>query len=84
MNLEDRIFSLRLSKQTEFVASLIADKFKLSDIDSIDKLYSSKTYALLSNEKTKLWHNSPQARFEIYKCEEKTGDPRNSAYVLGE
>jgi len=84
MNLENRIFAIRLSKQAEFVISLIADKFNLSEMDAIDKFYSSKMYALLSNEKTKLWHNSPHALFEIYKCEIETGEPRNSVYVLWE
>ena len=36
--------------------------------------YESKTYEMLSNEETKLWHYSPLTLYHIWKSERETGE----------
>lgn len=56
------------------VIDLIADKEKMDEISAIDVFYSSKTYDLLANEKTKMWHYSPLTLYMIWKSEQETGN----------
>lgn len=56
------------------VIDLITDKEKMDEISAIDVFYSSKTYDLLANEKTKMWHYSPLTLYMIWKSEQETGN----------
>ena len=54
--------------------SLIAEKQKISEEDTIKKLYSSKLYAALEKEETKVWQYSTQMLYSLFEQEEKNGD----------
>jgi hypothetical protein len=59
-----------------FVASLIdkiANDFHLSEEEAIEKLYSSKLYAFLEDEETKVWHFSTEKLYDLFREEMKTG-----------
>ena len=56
------------------VIDLIISKGKKDEISAIDAFYSSKTYQLLSNEETKMWHYSPLTLYMIWKEEQETGN----------
>lgn len=56
------------------VIDLIISKEKKDEISAINAFYSSKTYELLSNEETKMWHYSPLTLYMIWKEEQETGN----------
>lgn len=43
------------------------------NLQEIDAFYRSKLYALLSDEKTGMWHLSPRTLADLYEEERKTG-----------
>ncbi len=53
---------------------LIVKNEGLDDIDAINEFYNSKTYGLLSEEETKLWHYSPLTLYSMWKGEKETGE----------
>ncbi len=53
------------------IVSLIIDYKKLIFEDAINYLYQSKLYEYLGNEKTKLWHLSPNKLFELLENEKQ-------------
>lgn len=55
------------------LVSLIAEKQNISGEDAIKKLYSSKLYAALENEKTKVWQYSTHMLYSLFEQEEKNG-----------
>lgn len=57
-----------------YTISLIAKHEKFDDITAINKFYYSKTYEMLTNEKTKMWHFSPMTIYTIWKHEQETGE----------
>lgn len=56
------------------VLDLIVNKENIGENDAIIKFYTSKTYELLSNESTKLWHYSPLTIYLIWKSEQNNGE----------
>jgi len=54
------------------IQTIIANK-KISVIEAVKLFYVSKLYGKLENEKTKLWHLSPLALYELLEMELKTG-----------
>lgn len=56
------------------VIDLIMKNESINDIKAMNSFYKSKTYDLLSNEETKLWHYSPLMLYSIWKSEIETGD----------
>jgi len=66
-------FKATLQMLVPMVVQIIMDKKNISVIESIKLLYLSKLYEKLEIEKTKLWHLSPLALFEILDLEQKTG-----------
>jgi len=59
------------------IAAAIVDKIMidshLEEDEAVEKLYVSELYAVLENEKTKLWHCSVPMLYELYKSESMTG-----------
>ena len=55
------------------LAEMIAKKQNISNEEAISKLYSSKLYASLENEETKVWHYSTMMLYSLFEQEEKTG-----------
>ena len=56
------------------IIELIANKESLDDNAALNAFYQSKTYELLSDENTKLWHYSPLTLYSIWESEHKTGN----------
>lgn len=63
------------------ICSLIAKEKKISNTDAFDLFSKSKTHSMLMDKSMEMWLFSPEALFDIWKVEEKTGDPRNSPYL---
>jgi hypothetical protein len=55
------------------IIQTIIAKRKISVIEAVKLLYVSKLYDKLENEKTKLWHLSPLALYELLEMELNTG-----------
>lgn len=51
----------------------IIQKEKMVEEEALLRFYLSKTYKMLSNEESKLWHYSPLTIYEIWKNELETG-----------
>ena len=65
------ILSIALIPQT---VDLIVKKERMDDISAINAFYQSKTYEMLSNEETKMWHFSPMTVYLMWKHEKETGE----------
>ena len=46
---------------------------KLSEKEAVESLYGSQLYQMLEEEKTKLWHLSPKALYDLLQQEKTTG-----------
>ena len=53
---------------------LIAKEKNISEEDAVKRLYSSKLYAMLEDEETKVWHYSTKMLYSLFEQEEQTGD----------
>lgn len=51
----------------------IVENENISENEATESFYNSYLYSILEDEKTKLWHLSPKALYELYKQEKETG-----------
>lgn len=56
------------------LVSLITEKQGISEEDAVKKLYSSKLYASLEKEDTKVWQYSTHMLYSLFEQEEKNGE----------
>lgn len=69
--MEDKKFRAILTLLVPQVVQLICENHSIGEIEAIKEFYKSEVYALLEEEKTKIWHFSPLTLFNMYD-EEKT------------
>ena len=62
-------FSAMLSVIVPPVVGLISTREGISEAAATDLFYSSKVYARLSDESSKLWHYSAETLYSMYKDE---------------
>lgn len=55
---------------------MIGNKKRVTEEEAILKLYTSKLYAALEREETKLWHYSTEMLYSLLEQEEQTGSIR--------
>ena len=55
---------LLLPSKMSWIASMLAEDRGISIVEAMKIAYSSKLYARLADEKTKLWHFGPVALYE--------------------
>ena len=55
------------------IIDLIMSNEGFTDIKSLEKFYHSKTFELLSDTETELWHLSPLTIYNMWKTEHETG-----------
>ena len=55
------------------LSELIMKEYKVSDEMAADMLYSSELFKTPEDEKTKLWHLSAHALFDLFMEEQQTG-----------
>ncbi len=56
------------------VLDIIMKEKQIDEIAAMNEFYQSKTYELLSDEDTKVWHFSPLALYNVWKTEKETGE----------
>ena len=66
--------SVVLSMTVPQIIELILENSNLSELEATEQFYSSRVYALLEDEETKLWHFSPLTLYNMYEEEQKTGE----------
>ncbi len=66
------------------VSLLIAQSRKISELDALRLFLNSKTHEMVLDADLKMWYFSNLAIFDMWECEEATGDPRNSLYLRGD
>lgn len=71
--MEAEKFSAVMGMLVEQVVHLIAENYAYDEMIASNEFYNSKTYALLEQEETKLWHFSPLTLFNMFDEEKKTG-----------
>jgi len=55
------------------IVQLIVENKNYTNIDAIKIFYNSELYAMMENEKSKLWHLSPLTLYELFDEELSTG-----------
>ena len=55
------------------LVGFISHKQQISEDEAVRKLYSSKLYAMLEDEETKVWHYSTEMLYQLFEQEEKMG-----------
>lgn len=55
------------------VVELVCKRQGMSEVDAIRAFLASRTYAALENEKTKVWHFSPETLYLMFSAEQQTG-----------
>ena len=63
------------------VINSIMKKYGYDFFTALRKYYYSETYKMMANPKCAMWEFGTPAIFEIWECELRTGDPRNSVYI---
>lgn len=63
------------------VCSFVAEEKKISNIEAFEIFSKSQTHSMLMDDEMKMYYFSPEALFQIWKVEEKAGDPRKSPYL---
>ena len=71
--MEEKKLSAILVLLVPQVVALIVENDGLSELEATEALYNSTLYTALEEEKTKLWHLSPKALYELFRQETETG-----------
>lgn len=71
MNREE--FEVIMPYISDDLVSVIAKNKKISEIDAIKMLYSSKLYSMLEDEENKVWQYSTQMLYSLFEQEQKNG-----------
>lgn len=63
------------------VVRLICNKYDYTPQDALHKFLASKTYQMLCNPQLAMWEFSPSGIFDVWECEQITGNPKTSRYI---
>lgn len=67
-------FTAMLPTISADLIAMISDKQGISEEDAIRQLYTSKLYAALEKEETKIWQYSTNMLYALYEQEKSTGE----------
>ncbi len=68
----------------EKIVQMIALGNTITVLEAIDQFYHSKTYEMLINPELYLWDFSDKEIYDVWLCEQRTGNPRASVYITGD
>ena len=63
------------------VVRRICGKYDFTPVEALRKFVASETYRMLRDPKLQMWDFSPLGIFDMWECEQITGDPRKSLYI---
>lgn len=69
---------------TRNIVANIVQKYGMDEKTALCKYIDSKTNEMFNNTRLAMWEFTPEVIFELWECEQITGDPRNSVYIRGE
>ncbi len=62
----------------------IIDKYGMEQMNAARAFLTSETHSMLEEADLAMWEFSERAIFDMWECEQVTGDPRNSVYLRSE
>ena len=77
-------YPYELANQDKEIIKLICEKYGFSEWEALRKFMKSETYSMLSDSSLEMWDFGYPAIFNMWECEQVTGDPRNSSYFREE
>jgi len=72
--MEKNLFASILTVVVGGLVNMIIDKTGDNETEAFSKLYNSRLYEMLENEKTKVWTYSVPMLFDLYQTEAATGE----------
>ena len=66
------------------VVKMIVEKYGLTPMEAISRFIKSETHNMLEDMRFGMYEFGYPAIFNMWECEQITGDPRNSVYIRGE
>lgn len=63
------------------IIKMIVEKYNYSYMNAFRKFLNSKTYRMLKNIELEMWDFGCPAIFDMWECEQITGNPQNSSYL---
>ncbi|MCM1578913.1 MAG: hypothetical protein NC078_08965 [Ruminococcus sp.] len=66
------------------VIKMIIDKYGIEPMDAVKSFIRSRTHGMLEDREYGMDEFGCPALFDMWECEQVTGDPRNSIYIRGE
>lgn len=63
------------------VIKKICCKYGLPELQALRRFLMSETYKMLRNPNLEMWEFSPLGIFDMWECEQITGNPRTSLYI---
>ena len=73
-----------LSRYVSDITAMITEKYGMESETALRKFLFSETYRMLRTPALEMWDFAPAVIFELWECEQITGDPRKSVYIRGE
>lgn len=80
----NKVIPFILSDYIADIIGRICEKYGFEEKAAMRKFISSETCRMLENPELEMWEFCPDVIFEIWECEQITGNPRNSSYIRGE
>ena len=80
MNIKDDMV-LILDSYVREIVRMICKKYGYAQKEALRKFLASETYRMLRNPRLAMWDFSPSGIFDMWECEQITGNPRNSLYI---
>jgi hypothetical protein len=63
------------------VSQLIIEKYGMDERKALRAFLESETYEMLLDKELEVYKMSPHIVFDMWECEQITGEPRNSQYI---
>lgn len=79
--MKDKVIKLLLGRYVSNITGLIVEKYGFEEKVAFRKFIFSETYRMLANPELEMWEFGADVIFEMWECEQITGNPRNSAYI---
>ena len=63
------------------VVSMIVEKYAMVPMNALNSFLQSETYRMFIDPELEMTDFSPLGIFDMWECEQTTGNPRNSLYL---
>ena len=80
----NKIIPFILSDYISDITGQICEKYGYDEQTALRSFISSETCHMLETPELEMWEFCPDVIFEMWECEQITGNPRNSIYIRGE